>query len=127
MKRNNRTMKKMWTASATAIVVILAIVPLLTVAGCGNGSNAATATTGAPANTAGVSGVELYKNNCARCHGDDRTGTVYGKSITSTNSTITTSTLDQLATLISFHRAGLHLTPDQLAALAEFLKSDQTC
>jgi len=94
----------------------------LTAAGCGGASEAAI-TTKAPANTAGVTGVELYNNNCARCHANDRTGTVYGKAITITNATIANSTIEQLSTLISFHRAGLHLTPDQLAALANFLKN----
>ena len=101
---------------------IIAVISFLTVGGCGGGDEAATKTT-APVNTAGVSGIELYNNNCARCHGDDRTGTVYGKSITVTNATITSSTIDQLSTLISFNRAGLHLTPEQLSALANFLKN----
>ena len=94
----------------------------LSAAGCGGGSEAATGTT-APANTAGVTGIELYNNNCARCHANDRTGSVYGKAITSTNATIVNSTIDQLSTLISFHRAGLHLTPEQLSALSNFLKN----
>jgi mono/diheme cytochrome c family protein len=110
-----------------AIVGMIAVVSLLTIGGCSNGGNTATATTGSPSNAAGVSGVELYKNNCARCHADDRTGTVYGKAITLTNTTIATSTLDQLSTLIAFHRAGLHLTPEQLTALSDFLKSNETC
>ena len=116
-------MKKMRIRSNLALLSFsLTIALLLTAAGCSGGSQA-TNTTTAPANTAGVTGIELYNNNCARCHANDRTGTVYGKSITATNATITTSTIDQLATLISFHRAGLHLTPEQLNALANFLKN----
>jgi len=95
---------------------------LLMVAGCGGGTTATSnvATTG---NNAGTTGIELYSNNCARCHGSDRQGTVYGKTIISTTSTIANSTEQQLSTLISFHRAGLHLTPEQLSALATFLKN----
>lgn len=115
-------MKKLRTNTIITIFGMLAVVSLLTVVGCGSGSEAANTPTTTPGNTAGVTGIELYNNNCARCHGDDRTGSVYGKSITVTNATITTSTVDQLATLISFHRAGLHLTPVQLSALANFLK-----
>ena len=115
---------KLWKRPAAALAMIsglIAIVSLLTAGGCGGGNEAATAAS-TPANTAGVTGIELYNNNCARCHGDDRAGTVYGKSIIVTNATITSSTIDQLSTLISFHRAGLHLTPEQLSALAHFLK-----
>jgi mono/diheme cytochrome c family protein len=116
-------MKKMWLKPNSAMPILGILIALsLAVAGCGGGSEAATKTT-APANTAGLTGVELYKNNCARCHADDRTGSVLGRSITSTNDTIANSTADQLATLIQFHRASLHLTPEQLTALANFLKS----
>ncbi|PPD57586.1 c-type cytochrome [Dehalogenimonas etheniformans] len=114
-------MKKL--LKGAAIYTLLTVIVLATVTGCGNGSEAATKTTDTPANTAGVTGLELYTNNCARCHADDRTGTVYGKGITAANSTIANSTVDQLSTLIAFHRAGLHLTPEQLTALSNYLKN----
>jgi mono/diheme cytochrome c family protein len=90
-------------------------------AGCSNSFQAPPTTTGAAVVT---NGGQLYSNYCARCHGVNGEGTNKGNPVASTSEAITLRTLEQLTTVVKYHRSDLGLTFDQIANLAAYMKND---
>ncbi|MGI2336344.1 MAG: c-type cytochrome [Dehalogenimonas sp.] len=63
---------------------------------------------------------QIYANDCASCHAPDRTGD-HGKDITPGK--LTDFTTNDLTAFVTDHKTGKNLTAEQIAILADWLKT----
>jgi len=101
------------------LLIILCASIILTLFGCGGTPS----TTTPPPSSTVSSGAQIYSANCAACHGTNRQGSSLGIALPKTNPVIANDTAAELATFISVHRIAIIFTPDQVAALVDFLKN----
>jgi mono/diheme cytochrome c family protein len=104
------------------ILFTVAGLMLLTMAvtGCGTETVPPSASTTPTAMTA----AQLYALHCAECHGVNGEGTKKGNPVSSTSESITGRTLEQLSSLVQYHRSKLGFTAEQVSSLAAYLKND---